>query len=312
MSIRGKAYSTRKRHPGKSSERWYPRRSQTDVLLPGLIGNFRAVMRTLSSPPNKQEEPPQKKGTQPPPPKPTSPPKKRKKEKKKKTRRPKNRSPPPPPPTHTANPHKSPHPHPPPTPPPTTKKKKRTKNKKKKNQTQKTRNTHPQSTPRPTQPPPPPPPLSLYPTADFLWLRGLEEPITFNCPLPPALKIYRPFSRMMEIPRITLISVSRGTTIRITNRWPACRLHPFGISLFRWPVRTVFTQSAAVQKNWTAFEPRLVKVAWKVLDSGGTKERCSVPVMPSIMIRWSMGAQGLWQNPPFSPSQMPLALPNSL
>jgi len=55
-------------------------------------------------------------------------------------------------------------------------------------------------------------------------------------------------------------------------------------------------QSAGVQRNWTAFEPRL-GLAWKVLGSDKTALRAGYGIFHDSA--WSMGAQGLWQNPPF-------------
>jgi hypothetical protein len=54
--------------------------------------------------------------------------------------------------------------------------------------------------------------------------------------------------------------------------------------------------SAGVNRNWTAFEPR-VGAAWKVLGSDKTVVRGGYSIYHDSA--WSMGAQGLWQNPPF-------------
>jgi hypothetical protein len=56
------------------------------------------------------------------------------------------------------------------------------------------------------------------------------------------------------------------------------------------------SQSAGIQKSWTAFEPRL-GLAWKVLGSDKTVVRAGYAIYHDSA--WSMGAQGLWQNPPF-------------
>ena len=61
-------------------------------------------------------------------------------------------------------------------------------------------------------------------------------------------------------------------------------------------------QSAGVQKNWTAFEPRL-GLAWKVLGSDKTVVRAGAGIFHDSA--WSMGAQGLWQNPPFFAESSP-------
>jgi Carboxypeptidase regulatory-like domain len=54
--------------------------------------------------------------------------------------------------------------------------------------------------------------------------------------------------------------------------------------------------SAGVNRNWTAFEPR-IGAAWKVLGSDKTVLRGGYAIYHDSA--WSMGAQGLWQNPPF-------------
>lgn len=56
------------------------------------------------------------------------------------------------------------------------------------------------------------------------------------------------------------------------------------------------SDSAGVNRNWTAFEPR-IGLAWKVLGSDKTAVRAGYAVYHDSA--WSMGAQGLWQNPPF-------------
>jgi hypothetical protein len=54
--------------------------------------------------------------------------------------------------------------------------------------------------------------------------------------------------------------------------------------------------SAGVKKNWTAFEPR-IGAAWKTFGSDKTVLRAGYAIYHDSA--WSMGAQGLWQNPPF-------------
>jgi Carboxypeptidase regulatory-like domain len=56
------------------------------------------------------------------------------------------------------------------------------------------------------------------------------------------------------------------------------------------------SSSAGVKMNWTAFEPRL-GLAWKLLGSDKTVVRAGYGIFHDSS--WSMGAQGLWQNPPF-------------
>ncbi|MGB9433700.1 MAG: hypothetical protein WBQ89_15770, partial [Candidatus Acidiferrum sp.] len=54
--------------------------------------------------------------------------------------------------------------------------------------------------------------------------------------------------------------------------------------------------SAGVQKSWTALEPRL-GLAYKLFGSDKTVLRAGYGIFHDSA--WSMGAQGLWQNPPF-------------
>ena len=54
--------------------------------------------------------------------------------------------------------------------------------------------------------------------------------------------------------------------------------------------------TAGIQMNWTAFEPR-IGGAWKVMGSDKTVFRAGYGAFHDSA--WSMGAQGLWQNPPF-------------
>ena len=54
---------------------------------------------------------------------------------------------------------------------------------------------------------------------------------------------------------------------------------------------------AGVRMDWTAFEPRL-GAAWKVFGSDKTVLRGGYAMYHDSA--WSMGAQGLWQNPPFA------------
>jgi len=54
--------------------------------------------------------------------------------------------------------------------------------------------------------------------------------------------------------------------------------------------------SAGVQRSWTAFEPR-IGIAWKPFGRDKTAVRGGYAIFHDSA--WSMGAQGLWQNPPF-------------
>lgn len=55
--------------------------------------------------------------------------------------------------------------------------------------------------------------------------------------------------------------------------------------------------SGGVKMDWTALEPR-VGAAWKILGSDKTVLRGGYAIYHDSA--WSMGAQGLWQNPPFA------------
>jgi hypothetical protein len=54
---------------------------------------------------------------------------------------------------------------------------------------------------------------------------------------------------------------------------------------------------AGIQMDWTALEPR-IGAAWKVLGSDKTVVRGGYAMYHDSA--WSMGAQGLWQNPPYA------------
>ncbi len=56
------------------------------------------------------------------------------------------------------------------------------------------------------------------------------------------------------------------------------------------------SSSAGIKRNWTAFEPR-IGFAYKLLGSDKTVVRGGYSIYHDSA--WSMGAQGLWQNPPF-------------
>src|ERR1700681_3881860 len=56
------------------------------------------------------------------------------------------------------------------------------------------------------------------------------------------------------------------------------------------------SSSAGIQRTWTAFEPR-IGFAYKLLGSDKTVVRGGYSIYHDSA--WSMGAQGLWQNPPF-------------
>jgi hypothetical protein len=140
------------------------------------------------------------------------------------------------------------------------------------------------------------------PTADFLMgLVGVSQhDQTFNGPVTGRRwKIYRPF--VQDDWRITKdLTLNLGLAWDITN--PITEVDgrmadydPYVNKLFVAGQGGV-TQSAGVQKNWTAIEPR-IGLAWKVLGSDKTVFRAGYAIYHDSA--WSMGAQGLWQNPPF-------------
>src|SRR6266403_2743892 len=140
------------------------------------------------------------------------------------------------------------------------------------------------------------------PTADFLMgLEGVSfHDQTFNGPVTGRRwKIYRPF--VQDDWRITKdLTLNLGLAWDITNPITEvdgrmANYDPFVNQLFIAGQNGV-TQSAAVQKNCTAFEPR-IGLAWKVLGSNKTVFRAGYAIYHDSA--WSMGAQGLWQNPPF-------------
>jgi hypothetical protein len=69
-----------------------------------------------------------------------------------------------------------------------------------------------------------------------------------------------------------------------------------GCTTARQPCTSVGS-SAGINMDWTALEPR-VGAAWKVLGSDKTVVRGGYAIYHDSA--WSMGAQGLWQNPPFA------------
>ena len=54
--------------------------------------------------------------------------------------------------------------------------------------------------------------------------------------------------------------------------------------------------SAGIQMDWTALEPRL-GAAWKPFGRSNTVVRGGYAIFHDSS--WNMGAQGLWQNPPY-------------
>ena len=140
------------------------------------------------------------------------------------------------------------------------------------------------------------------PEADVLMgLLGLaEHDQTFNGPVTGRRwKIYRPF--VQDNWRIT-----RDLTLNLGLAWdlttPISEVD--GRQADYLPVTNQLlianqngvNSAAGIQMNKTAFEPR-VGLAWKVLGSDKTAIRAGYAIYHDSA--WSMGAQGLWQNPPF-------------
>jgi len=140
------------------------------------------------------------------------------------------------------------------------------------------------------------------PEADFLLgITGLAlHDQTFKGPVSGRRwKIYRPF--VQDDWRIT-----RDLTLNLGIAWDlttpitevAGRLANYVPSTGQLLVagQNGVSQSAGVKMNKTAFEPR-IGLAWKMLGSDKTVVRAGYAIYHDSA--WSMGAQGLWQNPPF-------------
>jgi hypothetical protein len=140
------------------------------------------------------------------------------------------------------------------------------------------------------------------PEADFLLgLVGVSEhDQTFNGPVTGRRwKIYRPF--VQDDWR-----VSKDLTLNLGIAWDLTT--PISEVDGRMANYDPYTQQllvanqngvnewAGIQRSWTAFEPR-VGLAYKLLGSDKTVIRAGYGIFHDSA--WSMGAQGLWQNPPF-------------
>jgi len=140
------------------------------------------------------------------------------------------------------------------------------------------------------------------PTADFLMgLTGVSfHDQTFNGPVTGRRwKIYRPF--VQDDWRITKdLTLNLGLAWDITNPITEvggrmANYDPYANKLLVAGVGGV-SWSAGVKKNWTAFEPR-IGLAYKLFGGDKTVLRAGYAIYHDSA--WSMGAQGLWQNPPF-------------
>jgi hypothetical protein len=138
--------------------------------------------------------------------------------------------------------------------------------------------------------------------ADVLMgLLGLSEhDQTFNGPvIGRRWKMYRPF--VQDDWRITRdLTLNLGLAWDITNPVTEAdgRLANFDPTTGQLLIagQNGVNTSAGVKKNWTAFEPR-IGAAWKLFGSDKTVLRAGYAIYHDSA--WSMGAQGLWQNPPF-------------
>jgi hypothetical protein len=140
------------------------------------------------------------------------------------------------------------------------------------------------------------------PEADFLLgLAGVSfHDQTYNGPVTGRRwKIYRPF--VQDDWRITKdLTLNLGLAWDITNPITEvggrmANYDPYVNKLFVAGQGGV-SQSAGVERSWTAFEPRL-GLAYKLFGSDKTVIRAGYGIFHDSS--WSMGAQGLWQNPPF-------------
>jgi hypothetical protein len=140
------------------------------------------------------------------------------------------------------------------------------------------------------------------PEADFLLgLTGLaEHDQTYNGPvIGRRWKIYRPF--VQDDWRIT-----KDLTLNLGLAWDLTtpisevdgRMANYVPTTGQLLIanQNGVSSSAGVNMNKTAFEPR-IGLAYKVLGSDKTAVRAGYAVYHDSA--WSMGAQGLWQNPPF-------------
>ncbi len=154
-------------------------------------------------------------------------------------------------------------------------------------------------------------PLGFYsgnPQADFLM--GLTNVAlhdqTFNGPVTGRRwKIFRPF--VQDDWRLTEdLTLNLGLAWDLTS--PISEAHnrlanydPYKNELLVAGQNGV-SHSAGIERDWTAFEPR-IGLAWKVMGSDKTVVRAGYGIFHDSA--WSMGAQGLWQNPPFFAESAP-------
>jgi hypothetical protein len=156
----------------------------------------------------------------------------------------------------------------------------------------------------PTPPPPGQPAVSIggNPEADVLMgLLGLSEhDQTFNGPVTGRRwKIYRPF--VEDDWRITKdltlnLGIAWDLTTPITEADGRMADYLPDTNQLLIAGQNGVSNSAGIKMNKTAFEPR-IGLAYKLFGSDKTAIRAGYAVYHDSA--WSMGAQGLWQNPPF-------------
>ncbi|HEX4379623.1 MAG TPA: hypothetical protein VH022_06300, partial [Candidatus Acidoferrum sp.] len=140
------------------------------------------------------------------------------------------------------------------------------------------------------------------PEADVLMgLLGLSEhDQTFNGPVTGRRwKIYRPF--VQDDWRITKdltlnLGIAWDLTTPITESAGRMANYLPDTNQLLIAGQGGVSDSAGIKMNKTAFEPR-IGLAWRVLGSDKTAVRAGYSIYHDSA--WSMGAQGLWQNPPF-------------
>jgi hypothetical protein len=152
---------------------------------------------------------------------------------------------------------------------------------------------------------------SNNPNADFLmgWTNVALHDQTFNGPVTGRRwKVYRPF--VQDDWRVTKdLTLNLGLAWDIQNPITevAGRMadyDPYKNQLLVAGVGGV-SWSAGVHKYWKAFEPR-IGLAYKLFGNSKTVLRAGYAIYHDSA--WSMGAQGLWQNPPFFAESAPFGL----
>ncbi len=140
------------------------------------------------------------------------------------------------------------------------------------------------------------------PEADYLLgLTGLAiHDQTFNGPVSGRRwKIYRPFVEddWRVTPTFTLnLGVAYAMTTPITEAHGRMANYVPATGQILVANQNGVGASAGVNMDWTAVEPR-IGATWKVLGSDKTVIRAGFAMYHDSS--WSMGAPGLWQNPPF-------------